>query len=118
MDRMAGIQTIFGTDSEANALFNQGVSDPTKMTMQDRTRFIWLLTEFFGAMEFLMQQYHADNIDQETWDRWAATLDWCLTSPGVQAYWVGCAIPFTNSFISYVDIRIGSGEGQYNEERF
>jgi hypothetical protein len=71
---LAGIQTNFGTDSKANALFNQGVSDRTKMTMQDRTCFIWLLTEFFGAMEFLMPQYHADNID----------------------------------------IRIASGEGQYN----
>jgi hypothetical protein len=118
VDRMAGMQTVFGTDSEANALFNQGVSDPTKMTMQDRTRFMWLLTEFFGAMEFLMQQYHADNIDRETWDRWAATFDWWLTWPGIRAYWVGRAIPFTKTFTSYVDLRIASGEGQHNEERF
>jgi hypothetical protein len=83
-----GIQSVFGTDSEANALFNQGVSDPTKMAMLDRTRFMWLLTELFGAMEFLIQQYHAGNIDQETWGCWAATFDWWLTWPGVQAYWV------------------------------
>jgi hypothetical protein len=118
VDRMAGIQSVFGTDGEVSALFNQGVSDPTKLTIQDRTRFIWLLTEFFSAMEFLMQQHHAGNIDQETWERWAATFDWWLTWAGVKAYWVGRAIPFTQSFESYVDIRIASGEGHYNEERF
>jgi hypothetical protein len=44
----SGRDKLAGTDSEANALSNKGVSDPIKMTIQ---------------------QYHADNIDQETWDR-------------------------------------------------
>lgn len=118
VDRMAGMQSVFGTNGEATAIFNRGISDPTKMTMQDRTRFMWLLTEFFGAMEFLMQQYDAGNIDQETWDRWASTLDWWLTWRGVQAFWVGRAFPFTKTFTSYVESRIAAGEGHYNEERF
>ncbi len=118
VDRMAGMQSVYGTDGEANALFNQGISDPTKMTMHDRTRFMWLLTEFFGAMEFLMQQHRAGNIDEETWERWAGTFDWWLTWPGVQAYWVGRAIPFTKTFTAYVEERIASGEGQHNAERF
>ncbi|MBK6509008.1 MAG: hypothetical protein IPG06_05735 [Haliea sp.] len=58
------------------------LSDPTGLTIDERNQFAWLMTEFLSAMEFLMQQYQAGNVDEQTWLRWSNTIDWWLTFLG------------------------------------
>jgi hypothetical protein len=118
LNRMAAFQHTFGFDAEANAFFIKGINDPTQFNIEERTRFAWLLTEFFSAFEFLLQQYKVGNIDEDTWHRWSKTFDWWLTFPGVRAAYEGRSTPYTQLFTDYIEGRIEADEGHFNRERW
>lgn len=118
LDRMAALQHTFGFDAEANSFFMKGITDPTQYTMEERTRFSWLMTELFSAFEFLLQQYKVGNIDEDTWYRWSKVLDWWLTYPGIRAAYEARSTPYTQLFTNYIDGRIEADEGHFNRERW
>jgi hypothetical protein len=118
LDRMAAMQHTYAFDPEANAFFMKGINDPTAFSLEERSRFTWLMTEFLSAMEFLLQQYKAGNVDEDTWNRWSGTFDWWLTFPGFRATWHGRPTPFTELFTHYIEERIVANEGHFNKERW
>ena len=118
LERLAAQQHTFGFDVEANKFFMRAISEPTSLTIEERSRFLWIMTEFLSSMEFLMQQYEAGNVEEQTWLRWSKTLDWWFTFPGIRASWMGRPTPYTNSFTSYIDDRLVSVDGSFNVENF
>ena len=116
LERLAAQQHTYGFDVAANKFFIRGITEPTSLSIEERSRFLWIMTEFLSSMEFLMQQYKTGNVEKQTWLRWARTLDWWLTFPGVRASWVGRPTPYTDSFTSYIEDRLVNGEGAFNEE--
>jgi hypothetical protein len=118
LDRMAAQQHTYAFDAEASKFFTRAITDPTGLTMDERNQFAWLMTEFLSAMEFLMQQYRAGNVDEETWFRWSSTLDWWLTFPGIRAFWIGRPTPYTEKFTSHVEDRLINGKGDFNRENW
>jgi hypothetical protein len=68
------------------------------MTLDERKKFAWLMIKFLSAMEFLIQQYQAGNVDEQTWLRWSNTPDGWLTFPKIQAFWIGKPTPHTDAF--------------------
>jgi hypothetical protein len=118
LDRMSAMQHRFAHDAEASAFFNKAVSDSTQLSIEERTRFSWLMSEFMGAMEFLLQQHRAGNVDDDSWNRWSATFDWWLTFPGFRVAWNGRSIPYTELFTDYMEERIANGGAHFNKERW
>ncbi len=118
LDRLAAMQSNFASDAEVNDLFMRGLVDTSQLSLADRNRFAWIITELFGSMEFLMQQYDAGNVNQEIWERWTQTLNWWLSFPGIQAFWQGRPTPYTPAFSRYVDERIAAGPDHFNEEQW
>jgi len=118
LDRMAAQQHTYAFDAEASKFFSRAITDPTKLTVDERTQFAWLMTEFLSAMEFLKQQFEEGNVDEQTWVRWSNTLDWWLTFPGVRAYWTGRPTPYTNAFTDFVEDRLVNGKGDYNQDNW
>lgn len=39
----------------------------------------------------------------EVWERWAATIGWWVSYPGVQAWWRAKPTPFSESFSAFVE---------------
>ena len=118
LDRMAAQQHTYAFDAEASKFFTRAITDPTGLTLDERNQFAWLMTEFLSAMEFLMQQYKAGNVEEQTWLRWSKTLDWWLTFPGIRAFWTGRPTPYTDYFTDFVEDRLVNGTGDYNHENW
>jgi hypothetical protein len=118
LDRMAAQQHTYAFDAEASKFFTRATSDPAGLTMDEKSQFAWLMTEFLSAMEFLMQQYEAGNVDEQTWFRWSSTLDWWLTFPGIRTYWMARPTPYTEIFTNHVADRLINGKGDFNTDNW
>ena len=118
LDRLVAQQHTYAFDLEANEFFNRAISAPSELTMEERSRFGWIMTEFLGGFEFLMQQYQAGNVDEQTWLRWSATLDWWLTFPGIRTYWTARPTPYTEKFTSHVEDQLTNYKGDFNNDNW
>lgn len=114
LERLSAQQRFMGSDAEANKFFLLAVTDPTKLSVEERSRYMWIMYEFYGSMEFLMQQYEAGNVNEQLWQRWLHTLDYWLSFPGVKAIWLGRATPFTDSFTELVELRLMKDDFSFN----
>ena len=103
LDRTASMQGALSRDPATSVLFSKGVSDPSKLTPQERIQFTWAMYEFFGALEFMFLAAEENSIPDEIWQRWSLAAAWWLTFPGVQTWWEVRPIPFANSFSSYIE---------------
>ena len=103
LDRTASMQGALSRDPAMSVLFSKGVSDPSKLTPQERIQFTWAMYEFFGALEFMFLAANENSIPEEIWQRWSSAAAWWLTFPGVQAWWNVRPIPFADSFSSYIE---------------
>ena len=54
LERLSAQQRFMGSDAEANKFFLLAVTDPTKLSVEERSRYMWIMYEFYGSMEFLM----------------------------------------------------------------
>jgi hypothetical protein len=118
LDRLVAQQHTYAFDAKANKFFSRAITEPTALTLDERSQFTWLMTEFFGGFEFLMQQYQAGNVDDQTWLRWSSTLDWWLTFPGVRAFWLGRPTPYTEIFTTHVEDRLINPRGDFNQDNW
>jgi hypothetical protein len=118
LDRMAAQQHTYAFDPEASKFFTRAITDPSGLTLDERNQFAWLMTEFLSAIEFLMQQYEAGNVDEQTWLRWSSTFDWWLTFPGIQEFWKCRPTPYTDAFTGFVEDRLINGKGDFNEQNW
>jgi hypothetical protein len=103
LDRISAMQAELARDGELSFLHSRGVLDVSLLTPAERIRFSWWLFEAFGAFEFMFLQARSGALQQEVWDRWAATTAWWLSFPGVRAWWAARPAPFSKSFSAFVD---------------
>jgi hypothetical protein len=101
-DRVAAVQARLGDPSQAR-VFGRAVWDPGTLSPAERIQFAWALYEMFGAFEFMYHQAQAGALPPEVWERWAATLGWWTSLPGVQAWWRSKPAPFSASFTRFVE---------------
>lgn len=118
LDRMAAQQHTYAFDPDASIFFTRAITNPTGLTLDERNQFAWLMTEFLSAIEFLMQQYEAGNVDEQTWLRWSNTFDWWLTFPGIRLFWKCRPTPYTDAFTGFVEDRLINGKGDFNAENW
>jgi hypothetical protein len=109
LERMAYMQEFMAKDHALTKMFNEGLIDPSQLTITQKIQFAWVLTEMFGNLEFMFFQSEQRNIPAELWDRWEETMKWWLTFPGVVAWWKGKPTPFTPAFMSCVEECIAQG---------
>ena len=109
LERMAYMQEFMAKDHALTKMFNEGLIDPSQLTITQKVQFAWVLTEMFGNLEFMFFQSEQRNIPAELWDRWEETMKWWLTFPGVVAWWKGKPTPFTPAFMSCVEECIAQG---------
>jgi hypothetical protein len=106
LDRLAATQSKLGTDASASSLFSRGVRDPSLLSPIERAQLAWILYEIFGAFEFMYQEAKRGTLPPEVWERWAPTMSWWLSFPGVRNWWRAKPSPFTKSFSMLVASQI------------
>jgi hypothetical protein len=109
LERLASLQDRLARDHDFTKMYNRGLVSPESLTVTERVQFTWVLTEFFGSLEFMFYQAREGTIPRELWVRWEETLKWWLTFPGVRAWWHGKPSPFTPAFSECVEQCIASG---------
>ncbi len=103
LDRMAAMQHTFAADAELSELFNRGLLAPEELSILERVRFVWVLTELFGVLEYMHQQYLEGHVPGDIWRRWHASLDWWMTFEGVRRWWHAKPTPFSDRFTALVE---------------
>jgi hypothetical protein len=106
LDRLAATQSKLGTDAAASSLFSRGVRDPSLLDPIDRAQLAWILYEIFGAFEFMYLETKRGTLPPEVWERWASTMSWWLSFPGVRTWWRAKPSPFTKDFSMLVESQI------------
>jgi hypothetical protein len=109
LERVAAMQARLSEDASLTPVFERGVLDATALSPQDRIRFSWAFYEMFGAFEFMFHQARERAMPPEVWDRWAQTLAWWISLPGVAAWWHSKPTPFSASFSTFVERCIDTG---------
>lgn len=106
LDRIAAVQSRLGTEPTASGIFSRGVRDASCLDPAERIQLTWILYEIFGSFEFMFEEARRGTIPPQVWDRWAATLAWWISLPGVRAWWQSKPAPFTEGFSKFVETRI------------
>lgn len=108
LDRVAEMQARLSTNSELVRIFSTGLADPLSLRRSERLQFTWSLYEMFGSFEFMYLQSREGALRDDVWTRWSDTMTWWLQWPGVQQWWRAQPTPFSASFATFVEARIGA----------
>jgi hypothetical protein len=108
LDRLAAVQSRLGTDPSASQVLSRGVRDVYALTPSQRVQFTWMFYEIFGAFEFMYDEAVRGTLPPHVWDRWAGTLAWWMSLPGVTEWWRNKPTPFNTRFSGFVDECIGT----------
>ena len=73
------------------------------LSAQERVRFAWVFYEMFSGFEFIYDQAQSGALPEEVWQRWAETLRWWISFPGVLDWWEARPTPFSRNFTNFVD---------------
>lgn len=109
LDRIADMQARLGADSRFAGIVSRGAVNPARLAPEERIQFAWAFYEMFGAFEFMYLQWLAAAMPPEVWHRWAPTLQWWISLPGVQAWWRARPTPFSPKFTAFVDSMLEAG---------
>jgi hypothetical protein len=108
LDRLATTQSKLGTDAAASSIFSRGVRDTSLLSPLERAQLAWMLYEIFGAFEFMYEESRRGALPPGVWERWAVTMSWWLSFPGIRNWWRSKPTPFTKSFSRLVEAQIES----------
>ncbi|MEM7412161.1 MAG: hypothetical protein AAF430_18175 [Myxococcota bacterium] len=110
LDRISATQSALSRDPELSNLHARGVIDVGLLTPEERIRFTWWFVEAFGAFEFIFHQAESGALSEEIWARWASTIRWWLSYPGVRDWWQANPTVFSDSFTAFVESELPRAE--------
>ena len=114
LEMLCEIQSRFATNSDYAQVYNRGLVEPDKLSVEDRLKFTWACTEMFGAFEYMHYQALQGDMPEEIWWRWEQTLRFWLSYPGIQTWWYGKPTVFSPTFCAVCERFIDQG---YTQER-
>jgi hypothetical protein len=88
-----------------------GLSEPAELTEDEGAQFAMLMGAAFYRLEGPFRQYRRGLLSEDAWEPWERLIRRYLRSPAVLAWWSRRDIPFSPSFIEYVDARIPTSSG-------
>ncbi len=103
LERLGATQARLGTDPQSSRILSLGVRKPEALTREERVQFTWMFYEIFGTFEFMFHEAHDGRLPEQIWGRWALTVGWWISLPGVRAWWEAKPTPFTPRFSRFVD---------------
>ncbi len=96
---------------ELARVWRLGLSEPTKLTQDERVQFAMLIGSAFYRMEGPFRQYKRGLLSEDSWEPLEEAISRYMRSSAVLAWWTHRDIPFSSSFSEYVDSRIPTSSG-------
>jgi len=103
LDRVTTLQGRLAERAELAEILLLGVPDSRALSATQRVQFIWIFYEMFSGFEFMFHEARNDALPDEVWQRWADTIRWWMTFPGVRQWWAAHPAPFTAEFTRFVN---------------
>jgi hypothetical protein len=108
LDRVTSLQARMSDNPKLGAILLKGVLDSNALSRQERVQFTWAFYEMFSGFEFIFHQAESGTLPKDVWNRWAETLFWWLSFPGVRAWWDSRPTPFTPDFTDFIERRLAT----------
>ena len=89
-------------------IWRLGLSDPAKLTEDEGVQFVMLMGAAFYRLAGAFEQYKRGLLSAESWERYERLISRYLRSPAALDWWSRGDVPFTRSFIAYVNARISA----------
>lgn len=103
LERVARLQERLSEDAAFARMHNRGLTEPEKLSVEERLHFTWACFEMFGAFEYMHYQHQHGDLPEEIWQRWRETLKFWMSYPGVRRWWHGKPTPFSSGFSALVE---------------
>lgn len=108
LDRVTTLQGRLAERAELADILLRGVPDNRRLTATERVQFTWIFYEMFSGFEFMFHEARGDALPSEVWQRWADTIRWWLSFPGVRQWWAAHPAPFTADFTRFVNEQLAN----------
>ncbi len=108
LDRVTTLQGRLAESDTLADILLRGVPDNRLLTATERVQFTWIFYEMFSGFEFMFHEARNDGLPREVWQRWADTIRWWMTFPGVRQWWAAHPAPFTAEFTMFVNEQLVS----------
>jgi hypothetical protein len=91
---------------ELGRVWRLGLSEPMKLTEDERVQFAMLMGSAFYRLEGPFRQYKRGLLSEDSWEPWEELISRYMRSSAVLAWWSRRDVPFARSFSEYVNSRI------------
>ncbi|MBW2243041.1 MAG: hypothetical protein JRH01_13740 [Deltaproteobacteria bacterium] len=92
-----------------------GLSEPAKLTQDEGTQFVMLMGTAFYRLEGPFKQYKRGLLSEEAWEPWGRLIARYMRSPAVLTWWSRGDVPFSRSFVEYVNAMVPTSSRRGND---
>ena len=93
---------------ELGRIWRLGISEPTKLTEDEKIQFAMLIGSAFYGIEGPFRQYQRGLLSEDSWEPMDELIARYIRSPAVLEWWANRDVPFATSFSKYVDSKISA----------
>jgi hypothetical protein len=91
---------------ELGRIWRLGMSEPTKLSADEKVQFAMLIGSAFYGIEGPFRQYRRGLLSQDAWQPMDELIARYMRSPAVLEWWANREVPFAKSFSEYADSKI------------
>jgi hypothetical protein len=100
---------------ELGRIWRLGISEPGKLTEDEKVRFAMLIGSAFYGIEGPFRQYQRGLLSEDSWQPMEELIARYVRSPAVLEWWANRDVPFARSFSQYVDSKISASSQNDSE---
>jgi hypothetical protein len=101
--------------SELGRIWRLGISEPTKLTEDEKVQFAMLIGSAFYAIEGPFRQYQRGLLSEDSWEPMDELIARYMRSPAVLEWWANRDVPFAKTFSEYVDSKVSASSRDDDE---
>jgi hypothetical protein len=96
---------------ELGRIWRLGISEPTRLTEDEKVQFAMLIGSAFYGIEGPFRQYQRGLLSEDSWEPMEELVARYMRSPAVLEWWANRDVPFARSFSEYIDSKIPASSG-------
>jgi hypothetical protein len=84
-------------------IWDKGLTDPDRLSGQEKRKFIWLVAEYLFLVESLFRQRQLGFLGHDSWNQHQSTVAGLLLHPLIETWWKSGVSPYSPEFRAAID---------------
>ena len=84
-------------------IWDKGLTDPDRLSGQEKRKFIWLVAEYLFLVESLFRQRQLGFLGHDSWNQHQSTVAGLLLHPLIESWWKSGVSPYSPEFRATID---------------